>query len=48
MAQLTLPDIQIQLAEKVFRAYVKLVNQKAYYRNKERLTPITDTSIFES
>jgi hypothetical protein len=39
LAQITLPDIQISTAEKIFRAYVNLVNEKAYYRNEASLTP---------
>ncbi len=33
MAQLSLPDIQMSIAEKAFRGYVKLISSgKAYYR----------------
>ncbi len=39
MAQLTLPDIQISLAEKAFRGYVKLIGEKAYYRMEQPFTP---------
>ncbi len=39
MAQLTLPDIPISLAEKAFRGYVKQINDKAFYRVEESLTP---------
>ncbi len=39
MAQLTLPDIQISLAEKAFRGYVKLMGEKAYYRMEQPCTP---------
>ena len=38
MAQLTLPDIQISLAEKAFRGYVKLIGEKAYYRMEQPCT----------
>ncbi len=39
MAQLSLPDIQISTAEKVFRAYVKIIEDKAFYRIEKPLTP---------
>jgi hypothetical protein len=39
MAQLTLPDIQMSLAERAFRGYVKLVGEKAYYIMEEPCTP---------
>ena len=39
MAQLSLPDIQISMAEKAFRAYVKVIGDKAYYRNEQSFTP---------
>lgn len=39
MAQLSLPDIQISMAEKAFRAYVKIIGDKAYYRTEKSLTP---------
>jgi hypothetical protein len=39
MAQLTLPDIQISLAERAFRGYVKVMNGKAYFRSENPLTP---------
>jgi len=37
-AQLTLPDIQLVHADRVFRLYVKILNEKAYYRAEESLT----------
>ncbi len=39
MAQISLPDIQISTAEKAFRAYVKIIGDKAYYRTEKSLTP---------
>jgi hypothetical protein len=40
MTQLTLPDIQISMAEKAFRGYVKLISSgKAYYRVEQSLAP---------
>jgi hypothetical protein len=40
MAQLTLPDIQMSMAEKAFRGYVKMISSgKAYYRIEKSLTP---------
>jgi hypothetical protein len=39
VAQLTLPDIQISMAEKAFRGYIKLIGDTAYYRIEESLTP---------
>lgn len=35
---LTLPDIQLIQADRVFRLYVKILNEKAYYRAEESLT----------
>jgi hypothetical protein len=35
--QLTLPDIQMSLAGRVFRQYVKILNDKAFYRVEESL-----------
>ena len=37
-AQLTLPDIQLKYADRVFRQYVKCLNDKAVYRSEESLT----------
>jgi len=37
-AQLTLPDIQLIHADRVFRLYVKILEGKAYYRAEESLT----------
>jgi hypothetical protein len=37
-AQLTLPDIQLKHADRVFRLYVKLIENEAYYRSEESLT----------
>jgi hypothetical protein len=40
MVQLSLPDIQISMAEKAFREYVKMINSgKAYYRIEQSLIP---------
>jgi hypothetical protein len=39
MAQLTLPDIRVSLAEKAFRAYVKQMGNKAYYRFEQLANP---------
>jgi anti-sigma regulatory factor (Ser/Thr protein kinase) len=36
-AQLTLPDIQLRLAGRVFRSYVKIMEGKASYRLEESL-----------
>ena len=39
MAQLTLPDIQMSIAEKAFRGYIKLISSsKAYYRIETAFT----------
>ena len=46
LAQLTLPDIQIPLFEKVLRAYVKSIGDKVFYRVELGLTP--NKSIEES
>jgi hypothetical protein len=45
-AQLTLLDIQISMAEKAFRAYVKIIGDKAYYRIEKPLTPYEPATIF--
>lgn len=37
-AQLTLPDIQLKYADRVFRLYVKIIEDKTYYRSEESLT----------
>jgi hypothetical protein len=37
-AQLTLPDIQLKSADRVFRMYVKIIKDKAYCRGEESLT----------
>jgi hypothetical protein len=37
-AQLVLPGIQLKYADRVFRAYVKLIEDKAHYRLEESLT----------
>jgi hypothetical protein len=37
-AQITLPDIQLKFAQKVFRLYVKSLQDKAVYRAEESLT----------
>jgi hypothetical protein len=37
-AQLILPDIQLRYADRVFRLYVKIMEDKAYYRSEESLT----------
>ena len=37
-AQLTLPDIQLKYAGRVFRLYVKSLHDKAVYRSEESLT----------
>jgi hypothetical protein len=37
IAQLTLPDIQLKSADRVFRLYVKIINGKAYCRGEESL-----------
>jgi hypothetical protein len=37
-AQLTLPDIQLKNADRVFRQYVKSLHDKAVYRSEESLT----------
>jgi len=39
MAELTLHGVQISMAEKAFRAYVKVIADKAYYRAEKSLTP---------
>jgi hypothetical protein len=39
MAQITLPDIRVSLAEKAFRAYVKQVCNKANYRFEQLVNP---------
>jgi hypothetical protein len=36
-AQITLPDIQLKYADRVFREYVKVIQGKAYYRMEESL-----------
>ena len=36
--QLTLPDIQLKHADRVFRLYVKSLHDKAVYRSEESLT----------
>jgi hypothetical protein len=36
--QLTLPDIRIKHADRVFRVYVKSLHDKAVYRSEESLT----------
>ena len=37
MAQITLPDIQLKYADRVFRLYVKSLHDKAVYRAEELL-----------
>jgi hypothetical protein len=37
-AQITLPDIQLKYAQRVFRLYVKSLQDKAVYRAEESLT----------
>ena len=37
-AQITLPDIQLRLAGRVFRSYVKIMEDKTYYRLEESLS----------
>ena len=37
-AQLILPDIQLRYADRVFRLYVKIMEDKAHYRSEESLT----------
>ena len=37
-AQLTFPDIQLKSADRVFRLYVKVIKDKAYFRGEESLT----------
>ncbi len=37
--QLTLPGFQMKLFEKALRGYVKVVENKAYYRLEESVTP---------
>lgn len=37
-AQLALPDIQLKFADRVFRLYIKIMKDKAYYRIEESLT----------
>lgn len=39
MAHLTLPGIEISLAERAFRGYVKLIGEKAYYRMEQPRKP---------
>ncbi len=39
IAQLTLPDIQVPLADRAFRAYVKPMEDKAFYRVELGMTP---------
>ena len=36
-AQLTLPDIQLKYADRVFKSYVKIIEDKTYYRLEESL-----------
>jgi hypothetical protein len=38
-AQLTLPDIQLRYADRVFRLYIKTAEDKAFYRIEESLLP---------
>jgi hypothetical protein len=38
LAQLTFPDIQLKSADRVFRLYVKVIKDKAYFRGEESLT----------
>jgi hypothetical protein len=38
IAQLTFPDIQLKSADRVFRLYVKVIKDKAYFRGEESLT----------
>jgi hypothetical protein len=37
-AQITLPDIQLKQADRVFRLYIKIIEGKAYCRGEESLT----------
>jgi hypothetical protein len=37
--QMTLPDIQLKYADRVFRLYVKSLHDKAIYRSEESLAP---------
>jgi hypothetical protein len=37
-AQITLPDIELKQADRVFRIYIKILEGKAYYRAEESLT----------
>jgi hypothetical protein len=47
--QLTLPDIQLIYAGRVFRAYVKLVGERAVYRGEESLkVDLRLTNAFDS
>jgi hypothetical protein len=39
LAQLTLPDMQIPLFERVLRSYGKPIDGKAYYRVERALAP---------
>jgi hypothetical protein len=39
MTQLTLPDIQISLAERALQGYVKVMDGKAYFRAEKPFTP---------
>jgi hypothetical protein len=45
MAQISLPDIQISTAEKAFRAYIKIIGDKAYYRIEKALAPNEEVNI---
>jgi hypothetical protein len=38
-AQITLPAVQIKTFEKVLRAYVKIIGEKAFYRGEAGITP---------
>ena len=38
MCQISLPDIQLKHADRVFRLYVKSLHDKAVYRSEESLT----------
>ena len=39
IAQITLPDVQIPIFEKILRAYVKVIGEKAFYRFEKEVNP---------
>jgi len=47
-AQVTLPDVQLSTASKVFRSYVKNLNGQAHYRVEDSLQVNQTLKFFES